>query len=146
MSMCEWVVEGVGILADDIIPSIDKEKLHAMLLEQLPDDEELLAMKRTGNYADLDVDDFLYGEPFENIADLLTFCDDTDSITYGEDGEGSHYFYYPPSMPWHRAENEPESLDEVHKRIITAVKKITTLSDEAIEKMIDDDLYVIGFG
>lgn len=146
MSMCEWVVEGVGILADDIIPSIDKEKLYTMLLEQLPDDEELLAMKRTGNYADLDIDDFLYGEPFENIADLLTFCDDTDSITYGEDGEGSHYFYYPPSMPWHRTENEPESLDEVHKRIITAVKKITTLSDEAIEKMIDDDLYVIGFG
>ena len=60
--------------------------------------------------------------------------------------DGGAYFYYPPSMPWHRTDSEPDTLDEVHKRIIKAVQVITDLTDEEIEQMIDDDLYVVGIG
>ena len=49
-------------------------------------------------------------------------------------------------MPWHQTDTEPQSLEEVHKRIINAVQKITSLSNEDIAKMIDDELYVVGFG
>ena len=146
MSVSYWMIAGVGIDTDKVEPHLDKEKLAKMLLEQLPDDEELLEILASKQYDNLDVRDFLYGEPFENLGDLLTHCDDTDSITYGDDGESGSYFYYPPSMPWHRVPDEPETLEEVHRRIIKAVQVVTNLSDKDIETMIDDDLYVVGIG
>lgn len=146
MSVSYWMIEGVGINTDKIESFLDKEKLAQMLLKQLPDDEELLEMSVNKKYDGLDVREFLYGNPFENLGDLLTHCDDTDSITYGDDGEGGSYFYYPPSMPWHRTETEPDTLEEVHRRIIKAVQVVTNLSASEIETMIDDDLYVVGVG
>lgn len=146
MSVSYWMIEGVGINTDKIESFLDKEKLAHMLLEQLPDDEELLEMSVNKKYDRLDVREFLYGEPFDNLGDLLTHCDDTDSITYGDDGESGSYFYYPPSMPWHRTKTEPDTLEEVHRRIIRAVQVVTNLSAAEIETMIDDDLYVVGVG
>ena len=49
-------------------------------------------------------------------------------------------------MPWHRVRDEPDTIDEVHRRIIKAVQVITDLSGEEIEAMIDDELYVVGIG
>ena len=65
---------------------------------------------------------------------------------YGDDGESGAYLYYPPSLPWQRTENDPQTLEEVHRRIIKAVQRVTDLTSEAIEVMIDDDLYVVGIG
>lgn len=146
MSVSYWMIQGVGIDTDKIEPFIDKEKLAAMLIAQLPDDDELLDIVEKKEYDKLHVEDYLYGEPFNNLADLLTHCDDTDSITYGDDGECGSYFYYPPSMPWQRTENEPNTLEEVHHRIIKAIQVITNLSHEEIDAMINDDLYVVGCG
>ena len=146
MSMATWVIHGIGLCANDIEPYIDNKKLTYMLREQLPDDEDLLSIIASEAYDNLNLDDYLYGYPFDNIADVLCFCDNTDTITYGDDGEGRFYFYYPMSMPWERSNAEPKSIEEVHERIIAAVKKITTLSYVDIDKMIDDDLYVIGMG
>lgn len=146
MSVSYWMIEGIGIDTDKIEPFLNKEKLARMLLEQLPDDEELASIIENKQYNELDVNDFLYGEPFNNLADLLTHCDDTDSITYGDDGDGGAYFYYPPSMPWHRTDNEPDTIEEVHRRIITAIQVIADLTDDEIETMINDDLYVVGIG
>lgn len=146
MSVSYWMIEGVGIDTNKVEPFLDKEKLAKMLLGQLPGDEELLEIVAEEKYGELDVRNFLFGEPFDNLGDLLTHCDDTDSITYGDDGESGSYFYYPPSMPWHHTANEPDSLEEVHNRIIKAVQVVTNLSVEEIEAMIDDDLYVVGIG
>lgn len=49
-------------------------------------------------------------------------------------------------MPWHRRENEPRSVEEVHGRIIDAVMEVTDLSEAEIEAMIDDDIYSVGCG
>lgn len=146
MSFSYWLIEGIGIEAGKIEPFINKEKLAKLIIREIPDDESLIQMVKSNCYDALDVDDFLYGCPFDDLADLLTHCDDTDTITYGNDGENGSYFYYPPSMPWHRKQNEPRTLEEVHRRIIKAVKTITDLSSKEIEKMIDDDLYVVGCG
>lgn len=146
MSVSYWMIEGVGIDTDKVEPFLDKVKLAKMLLGQLPDNEWLLEISANKKYDELDVQDFLYGEPFGNLGDLLTHCDDTNSITYGDDGGGGSYFYYPPSMPWHRTATEPETLEEVHRRIIKAVQVVTNLSASEIETMIDDDLYVVGIG
>ena len=146
MSVSCWLIEGVGIDTAKIYPHIDKEKLACVLIEQLPDDEDLDEMAEQGSFAELDVHDFLYGNPFDSLADLLTHCDDTNCMTYGDDGESGDYFYYPPSMPWQLADNDPKTIEEVHVRIITAVQKITNLTSERIEELIDDDLYVVGIG
>lgn len=146
MSMCYWMIEGIGINVDSIIPHLNKRKLIKMLEEQLPDDEDVKQWKNRRDLNAFDIDDFLYGNPFQNLADLLTHCDDTDTITYGDNGDGGVYFYYPPSMPWHHKENEPQSVKEVHKRIIDAVMKVTDLTAKEIEPMISDDLYEYGCG
>lgn len=150
MSMSYWMIEGVGLDTDRIVPYLDKEKVAQFLIEQLVDEpdtiEDLTQMLTDGDLSSLDIDDYMYGSPFENLADLLTHCDDTDSITYGDDGEGSYYFYYPPSMPWDMRSTEPKSIREVHDRIITAVQKIANLTSQEIDWMIDDELHVVGFG
>ena len=42
--------------------------------------------------------------------------------------------------------NEPKTEQEVIDRIIKAVQKITDMTEEEIEKIIDNDLYVVGVG
>ena len=53
---------------------------------------------------------------------------------------------YSPSYPWERCEDEPESIEDVHKLIIETVKVICDLSDEEIEKLIDDEIYFVTWG
>lgn len=146
MSMCYWMIEGVGIDTSKLWQHLNKRKLVNLISKQCPDDEEIIEWKRRRNLTEFDVDDYLDGNPFENLADLLTHCDYTDTLCYGDDGDGGIYFYYPPSMPWHHRENEPQSIEEVHKRIIDAVMEVTDLSKAEIEEMIDDDIYSVGCG
>lgn len=146
MSMSYWMIEGVGIDVEKIRPHLNKRKVLNLILEQCPDDEDALEWKKRRDLTKFDIDDYLYGNPFDNLGDLLTHCDKTDSITYGDNGDGEVYFYYPPSMPWDRTENDPSSLKEVHRRIVDAVMVVTDLSADEIEKMIDDDIYEVGCG
>lgn len=63
-----------------------------------------------------------------------------------DNGDGEYYFFYAPSYPWGRSDNEPSSVEEVHKIINRAVLKICDIKEDEIEKLIDDDLYEIGWG
>lgn len=146
MSVSYWMIEGVGIDVEKVKPHFNNEKLAQLLAEQLPDDEIVIEIMEKGSFSDLDINDFMYGEPFDNLADLLSHCDASNSLTYGDDGESGAYLYYPPSLPWERTENDPDTLEEVHRRIIKAVQRVTDLSDDEIEQMIDDELYVVGIG
>lgn len=146
MSVSYWMIEGVGIDVEKVKPHFNNKKLAQLLAEQLPDDEIVIEIMEKGSFDNLDINDFMYGEPFDNLADLFLHCDDSNSLTYGDDGESGAYLYYPPSLPWERTENDPETLEKVHRRIIKAVQRVTDLSDEEIEQMIDDELYVVGIG
>ena len=138
MSVCHWICEGIGINTDDVIGKINAKKCIKFLKEQLPDEEI--------DEKDFDIDDFLYGQPFDNFGDVLCHCDDTNTLTYGDNGEGEYYFFYTTSYPWERRENEPTSIEEVHERIIAAVQKLCDLTSDQIEKLIQDDLYEYGCG
>lgn len=150
MSVSYWMIEGVGIDTDKIRPHLNQDRLLDLLAEQLPKEDDVLELiqlrEDTGKCPELNIDDYLYGQPFDNFADLLTHCDDTDTITYGDDGDGGCYFYYPPSMPWELREDDPKTIEEVHRRIIIAVQKVTDLSETEIDELIDDELYVVGIG
>jgi hypothetical protein len=145
MSLCYWTIEGVGFNTKEIRPFLSKRKIINFFLKHLPDNEDVLAWKNR-DLKDFDIDDFFWGQPFEHLADLLTHCDDTDTLCCGADGDGGDYFYYPPSMPWQLRENDPKSLEEVHKRIIDAVMVITDMNEKQIEDIIDDDLFYVGCG
>ena len=153
MSMEYWLIRGVGINADAVAPHIDLGKLTQLIRSNDNSQEKYQKFLASFDAEDIgknnaiDISDALYDVyGYENIADLLTFCDDTDTLTYDRDGEGGSYFYYAPSMPWEMLSNEPQTLDEVHDRIIKAVMKVTDLTREEILYMIDDDLYVVGCG
>lgn len=146
MSTCYWMIEGVGLNTNELYDKINKRKLVDFLSKELPDDEETQSWKRKSDLSGFDVEVYFDGNPYQNLADLLTYCDDTDTLTYGDNGDGDYFLYYPPSMPWHLSDNDPKSIDEVHQRIIAAVKRLTDLSDDEIDEMIDDDLYEVGYG
>ena len=138
MSMSYWMNEGVGIRCDDIFDHLDKHKCYLVVQEQLPDEE----IDEEG----FELDDFLYGDAFENIADFLCCLDDDDIFTFGDSGDGQYYFLYPPTYPWGRREKEPKSLEEVHSRIVSILLKVTDLTPQEAEALIDDDIYEYGCG
>lgn len=150
MSMLYWVIAGVGIDADKVRPYLNKDRLLNLLVEQLPYDDDIFDLvqtrERTRQCPEFDIGDYIHGYPFDNLAELLTYCDDTRSITYAVDGDGGCYFYYPPRMPWELQDEDPKTVDEVHHRIVASVKRVTDLSESEVERMIDDDLYVVGAG
>lgn len=146
MSACYWMIEGIGLEVGQLYDRIDKRKLINFLVEQLPDDENLQEWKRKRNLQDFDFDEYLYGDPFHNIADFFTHFDDTNTLNYGDNGDGEYFLYYPPLMPWEVSDDDPKSVEEVHQRIVKAIIQITDLKSQEIEDLIDDDLYVVGIG
>lgn len=146
MSTSYWMIEGIGLRALDVKPYINIEKAARFFHAQYPDDSDLAAMIAANDYSSFDLESFYRSNGFENLADVLCHCDDTGSTIFGDDGGGNVYFYYPPSMPWHRSDTEPQSKEEVIARIIKAVQKITDMSGEEIKAVIDTDLYAVGMG
>ena len=146
MSLSYWMIEGIGLCANDIEPHLDNEKVVKCISEVHPDDLELKTMILRDDYSNFDVHDYIDNGLFENVGDLLCFCDDTDSLTFCNDGDVNTYFYYPPSMPWERSVSDPKNEEEVIQRIISAVKGLTDLQDYEIREMIDRQLCVVGAG
>ena len=138
MSLCYWWNEGIGIRTESIYPFLDKLKCIAEVKAQLPGEEI--------DEESFDIDDFLYGYVFENLGDFLCHGDDSGLMTWGDNGDGEYFFFYTPSYPWERRENEPTSIQEVHEHIINAVLRLCNMSREEIEAMIDDDIAEIGYG
>lgn len=142
MSTCYWMCEGIGIRTNRLYEHLNRDKCIEVLRRELGADFDEDFCENN----EFDIDEYLYGNPFENLGDLLCHCDDTNTMTYGDNGDGEYYFYYTPSYPWNRKENEPLSIVEVHERIIDAVQCISDLSRKQIEDMIDDDIYDYGCG
>lgn len=151
MSMSYWFIEGVGIDISKIEEHLNKEKVIRFLLKDLSHEEDIVAeltdiLSRGAPYDNFDIDDYLYGEPYNGIEEILYNCDDTSTLTYGDNGDGGHYIYYARSYPWEHRDNEPNTIGDVHKILIDAVKKLTNLNSLEIEDMIDDDIYEYGCG
>lgn len=144
MSVNYWMNEGIGIRTDELYPYLNAQKCIAAIKGQFPDGD--IAIDETKDLDFFDIDDYMYGEPFDNLGDLLCCLDDSGTMTYGDNGDGEYYFFYAPSYPWGRSDNEPSSVEEVHKIINRAVLKICDIKEDEIEKLIDDDLYEIGWG
>lgn len=140
MSLDYWVIRGVGVNADDV--RFNNEKVKHVLREQFAYETELLDALNDDNF---DIGEFVYECGLDSIADFLTFCDDTDTLTYGE-ANGRSFFYYPPSMPWELTPNDPTSREEVYKNIIAAIQKVSDMTEEEIRTMIYDDLNEVGYG
>lgn len=138
MSTVYWTCEGVGIRTNELYPFLNKQKCIETIRKQVPDKEI--------EEDDFDIDEYFFGEVFDNLGDMLCHVDDTNTLTYGDNNEGEYYFYYPPSYPWDRRENEPESIEEVHERIIAAVLQLCDMDRQEIEAIIDDSIYDYGCG
>lgn len=147
MSTSYWVVEGIGIGGSKVAEHLNKRKVINELIKLFPDDKELLEWRNKRILTDFEPDDYTaYGNcGFNCFSDFLTHLDDTDTLTFGDVGD-EDYLYYPPSMPWHRLENEPQSAEEVYSRIVSVVMKITDLTEKEILEMINPDIYEVGCG
>lgn len=138
MSVCYWMNQGVGIRASQLYPHLNSHKCYVAVCQQLQDEEI--------DENEFELEDYLYGEPFQNLGDFMCHLDNTNVMTYGDNGDGEYYFYYAPSYPWERLDNEPLSLTEVHERIVDAVVKVTDLTRKQADALIDDDIYEYGCG
>lgn len=138
MSMEVWVCEGIGLRSSAIYPHLDMNKCCMEIQKQLSGVE--ISRNR------FDLDDFLCCDPYCGLGDFLASLDDTNTMTYGDNGNGETFFYYTRCYPWEQLWNEPKSIDDVHQRIIRAVSKVCNLSPDEIDKLIEDDIYEEGYG
>lgn len=138
MSMCYWINEGIGVKASIIYPYLDKHKCFVAVSNQLPDEEI--------EEDSFDIEDFFYGDPFEHLGEFMYCLDKSDTFTYATGEEGESYCLYPPSYPWDRKWNEPDSITEVHKRLVKIILQITNLTEQQAESLIDDNIYEVGCG
>lgn len=138
MSVTYWMNEGIGVRCSHVEPHLDGHKCYLEICKLLPDEH----IEEDG----FDLDDFLYGNPFENLGDFLSSLDETDVTTYGDDGDSQYYFLYSPKFPWHMKKNEPNCVEEVHRRIVDVLMKVTNLSRVDADKLIDDYIYDVGIG
>lgn len=152
--MTRWVIEGVGIPAEEVLPYLDKRKVARVLQELLPADKRISEIIDEERYENLELfieslyddgvvhlQDYFYCALDGGLGYMLKCCDETETLVSAPDESGLEYLYYPPSMSWERSENEPESLEEVHYRIVMAVQKLADMTEAEIETLIDDDLY-----
>ena len=137
MSTEYWICNGIGINVEYILPRLDKKKCMKFIESQI-DGVEI-------EEKEFDINKFIEYPFFDNIADMLTYCDDTDTLTYTDNGEGTYYFLYEPSYPWLRLPKEPETREEVYENIIKAVRKITNMQSYEIRELIED-IYDWGCG
>ena len=56
MSMCYWMIEGIGLCASSLEPHLSKEKVVRFLHKQLPNNEKIAELVRTGNFDGLDLE------------------------------------------------------------------------------------------
>lgn len=143
MSVCHWIVEGIGIETSKLWDYLSKDKCIAFLekdcgCEFTEEEKEQFSI-------DNDFEDIVQ-ETLANTAEAFCNCDKTGFMTFGDNGIGDYYFVYPPKYPWQCKEHEPKSIDEVHKIIRDAVHVLCDISDEEIEKLIDNDIYEYGCG
>lgn len=137
MSMVYWMNEGIGVSDDKLYPHLDKQKCFKFISDELPNLEI-----ENNNF---DLDDYMY-DPYMNLGDFMCHVDDTGLMSFGDNGNGTSYFLYSPSYPWQRRANEPQSIQEVHDIIVRAIMKVTNLTAEDADKLIDDDIYEYGCG
>ena len=133
---------GIGINAKELIDYINPQKCIDFI-------SVLTEGKIKPELKGFDINDYLCRDicNIDSFAELLTYCDETGVLLYSIDNEESREFLlYSPSYPWERCEDEPESIEDVHKLIIKTVKVICDLSDEEIEKLIDDEIYFVTWG
>lgn len=138
--MCYWVIQGIGIPVSSIIGRIDAEKCIKVLTKILPDKEIETDSEK------FHIEDYLYGQPFYDMSELLWECDDSGLLSYSSDGDGESYLYYAPKYPWEITNKDPRSIKEVHDIISNSVKKICNMTEEEIEERIDNYLYSVGCG
>ena len=138
MSMIYWMNEGIGIRASDLYPHLDRHKCCLFVRSELPGE----VIPEEG----FDLEDYMGFEVYDNLGDFMCHVDDSGMMTYGDSGDGESYFLYPPSYPWCLRENEPMSPQAVHDIIVRAVLKVTNLTEEQAEALIDDDIYEYGCG
>ena len=143
MSVCHWVVEGIGLEVGKLWNYLSKEKCLAFLENECG--YEFTDEEKKNFSIDDEFEDFIDGK-YMNVAEAFCACDETGFMTFGDDGDGGCYFIYPPKYPWQCKENEPKSIDEVHKIIKDAVHKLCDISDEELEYLIDNDIYEYGCG
>lgn len=139
MSMAYWMNEGIGIDIDNLYPHINHEKVVECLKRLYPDDPDVEADYNEDHDISIFCDQGDYAEFLCNLDDDNVFC-------YGNDGDGRYFFLYPPCFPWEVKDADPKTMEEVHQRIIAIVRQITDLPDEAIDKLIDNDIYEVGCG
>lgn len=139
-----WMIYGIGIETQPVEDNLNAEKLKAEL-RKIPEFADALGV--IGDVQHYNSDEEWVSAVFaelqiDSAAELLSRLDRTQTLTYSSDGNGNNYLFYPPSFPWQRVENEPETAEQVIENITKLICSVTNLAAEKIAPMIDEELQV----
>lgn len=122
MSMCYWMIFGIGFYMKDLMEHLDANKLLPKLEETqcVLSSEDKLLWKRIRNEKRLTLL-LEYCETNFGFADILYKSDTLALLSYGNDGDDGSYLYYEPSFPWQMKENDCKSEADAREHLCDVV-------------------------
>lgn len=134
-----WPCVGIGVRMSTLYPFINNKKCYDILKKRFPEqviddfDEEFF-----------DIDEFCCELSLYGLAEFLCMLDDTNTLSWNENGSIESFCYYVPTYPWNRKSNEPVSKTEVHERIVDVLILVTDLTRNEAGMLIDDNINEVG--
>ena len=143
MSICHWMCEGIGVRVYDIYQYLNLGRCLTEIKALFPNDPKIQRIDPE-SFDENKFDDLTSGDRFVCVGDFLSQLDNNRVLSYGDNGVGESYCYYPPKYPWHLTDSDPKSLKEARELVKTVVRKVCDVDEETLEELIDDDIYEYG--
>lgn len=126
MSMCYWMIFGIGFYMKDLMKHLDANKLLPKVEETqcILSCEDKALWKRIRNEKRLQLLLEYYQTSFA-FADMLCALDASSLLSYGNDGADGSYLYYEPTFPWQMRENECKTEAEAREHLCDVVMPFT---------------------
>lgn len=147
MSQCKWHIYGVGVNLDNI--RFDPDRVIKCLKNMDPEMDEDSLKAAYAEYAYSGafyalqnvVDEYTHFSPTDIVYNACCLGGDESScLSCTTDGSDSYYLFLEPVYPWEASEKYPKSLAEARQAIISTLQVLSSMTEEEIDAVIDEDL------
>lgn len=142
MSQCKWHICGVGVNLDDI--QFDPNRVIKCIKKMDPEVNETCLKNEYAEFCDANAF-FAFQNVVEqcthySVIDIVLAGDNSSYLSCTSDEDDSYYLFLQPVFPWEATEQYPKSWTEARQAIISTLQVLSSMTEEEIEEVIDEEL------